>query len=301
MKNFSMVELFSRIGAQAKAFSRVCKRRNVSFKTLKTCEWDIHAITGYYLIHRKSKEIINWSNEKCNKYLSSFNLSNDGKVLANIKTITGLSLPLKRLICTAIKETHNLIDVKSIHAQDIPNNLDVLTYSFPCQDLSNVGGFHRVQRGIDRDANSRSGLLWEVERVLKERKALSMDMPKFLILENVTSLLAKRHRHNFEDWKEQLRKLGYYNKVYKLNSLNLGVPQHRQRLLMLSIFTNNNSELENKIEDYLNKNNLEQVRIKMTPLSSILKLDYSNSKYFNEANYLSQIQRHLVTLFGIII
>lgn len=112
MKNFSMVELFSGIGAQAKAFSRVCKRRNVSFKTLKTCEWDIHAITGYYLIHRKSKEIINWSNEKCNKYLSSFNLSNDGKVLANIKTITGLSLPLKRLICTAIKETHNLIDVK---------------------------------------------------------------------------------------------------------------------------------------------------------------------------------------------
>lgn len=217
MKNFSMVELFSGIGAQAKAFSRVCKRRNVSFKTLKTCEWDIHAITGYYLIHRKSKEIINWSNEKCNKYLSSFNLSNDGKVLANIKTITGLSLPLKRLICTAIKETHNLIDVKSIHAQDIPNNLDVLTYSFPCQDLSNVGGFHRVQRGIDRDANSRSGLLWEVERILKERKALSMDMPRFLILENVTSLLAERHRHNFEDWKEQLRKLGYYNKVYKLN------------------------------------------------------------------------------------
>lgn len=153
--------------------------------------------------------------------------------------------------------------------------------------MSNVGGFHRVQRGIDRDANSRNGLLWEVERVLKERKALSMDMPKFLILENVTSLLAKRHRHNFEDWKEQLRKLGYYNKVYKLNSLNLGVPQHRQRLLMLSIFTNNNSELENKIEDYLNKNDLEQVRIKMTPLSSILKLDYSNSKYFNEAK-LSQ-------------
>lgn len=56
---------------------------------------------------------------------------------------------------------------------------------------------------------------------------------------------------------------------------------------MLSIFTNNNSELENKIEDYLNKNDLEQVRIKMTPLSSILKLDYSNSKYFNEAK-LSQ-------------
>lgn len=157
----------------------------------------------------------------------------------------------------------------------------------PCQDLSNVGGFHRIQRGIDRDANSRSGLLWEVERVLKERKALSMDMPKFLILENVTSLLAKRHRHNFEDWKEQLRKLGYYNKVYKLNSLNLGVPQHRQRLLMLSIFTNNNSELENKIENYLNKNDLEQVRIKIAPLSSILKLDYSNSKYFNEAK-LSQ-------------
>lgn len=61
----------------------------------------------------------------------------------------------------------------------------------------------------------------------------------------------------------------------------------KKRLLMLSIFTNNNSELENKIEDYLNKNDLEQVRIKMTPLSSILKLDYSNSKYFNEAK-LSQ-------------
>lgn len=287
MIKFTMVELFSGIGAQAKAFSRVCQSKGTSFETVKTCEWDIHAIIAYYLVHRKDNEIYNWSKEQCCSYLKKFKLSNDGKKLANFSTIQSLKLNILQLLCTAIDKTHNMVDVTTVKGEDIPNNLDVLTYSFPCQDLSNVGNFHHANVGIDRDAHSRSGLLWEVERILKERKKMGLDMPKYLILENVTALEAQRHLHNFEDWQNQLVFLGYKNKVFKLDAMNLGIPQHRQRLIMLSIFVGKDSNKLKIVDDYFESHNLEDLRLEMIPLKRMLRTDYSNIQLYQEAK-LSQ-------------
>ncbi|MCH5179812.1 MAG: DNA (cytosine-5-)-methyltransferase [Erysipelotrichales bacterium] len=284
-KNFTMVELFSGIGAQAKAFSRVSKRRNVTFTTVNTCEWDIHAIVAYYLIHRKDKYIYKWDREKCIEYLEKFNLSNNGKEKANFATIANLNLELLRLICTAIKKTNNLISVTDLKSTDIPDNLDVLTYSFPCQDLSNVGALHGYNKGIDRDAHSRSGLLWEVERVLKDRQRDGLDMPKFLILENVTALEADRHKDNFSEWKNQLESFGYVNKIFKLDSLDLGIPQHRKRLLMLSVYVGSDKEKENLLNNYfeIKEHKIEDKRLPVKPLVDILKTNYDNKVYFAEA------------------
>ena len=52
---------------------------------------------------------------------------------------------------------------------DLPKDIDVMTYSFPCQNLSIAGVMHGVMTGIDRNIKNRSGMLWEVERILKER------------------------------------------------------------------------------------------------------------------------------------
>ena len=97
---------------------------------------------------------------------------------------------------------------------------------------------------------------------------------------------------NKDDWKGQLESLGYKNVIFKLDSLNLGIPQHRQRLIMLSVFVGKNGSTERKkkiIDTYFAnpKNNLNDRRLPLKPLSSILKTDYSNATLFEEAK-LSQ-------------
>ena len=93
--------------------------------------------------------------------------------------------------------------------------------------------------GIDRDANNRSGLLWEVERILESIQENRKELPRFLLMENVSNILSKRHASNFNDWKNQLERLGYFNKVYTLDASNFGSPQRRVRTFMVSVLIPN--------------------------------------------------------------
>ena len=82
--------------------------------------------------------------------------------------------------------THgNLGDIRMINENTFPE-CDLLTYSFPCQDISISG----VQKGIKE--GTRSGLLFEVERLL------STNRPKFLLMENVKNLVSHNHIENFK-------------------------------------------------------------------------------------------------------
>lgn len=102
----------------------------------------------------------------------------------------------------------------------------IMTYSFPCTDLSTAG----KQKGMSRDSGTRSGLLWEVERLLKETKQL----PQILLLENVPDVLSEKNYKDFYSWCDFLEKLGYTSKYAILNSKDYGVPQSRERCFMLS-------------------------------------------------------------------
>ncbi|WP_308506950.1 DNA cytosine methyltransferase [Mycoplasma tauri] len=72
----------------------------------------------------------------------------------------------------------------------MPKSIDILTYSFPCQDLSQQG----KQRGLGK--NTRSGLLYQIERILKLNKDR---LPRILLLENVKALTSKKFINGF--WK----------------------------------------------------------------------------------------------------
>ena len=158
-----------------------------------------------------------------------------------------------------------------------------MTYSFPCQDLSISGYWHNNTGGIDRDAENRSTLLWEIERILQEYVASQKNLPRFLLMENVSNILSKRHIGNFNEWKEFLCNIGYINKVYTLDARNFGVPQSRERTFMISILSENSKEHE-VITDYLSKNDLQTYKTeKSTSLSDFLRLDYSIDKYKQEA------------------
>ena len=288
----NIVELFSGIGSQAKAFERLAKKRNLNINVLKTCEWDVHAIVAYDYIHNGpalDKRVLGMKRENLIEELEKLSLSNDGKVPMNSRTLKAYSTDALKRIYSSILKTNNMISVKDVKGVDIPKNVTVMTYSFPCQDLSNVGALHGYNRGIDRDAHTRSGLLWEVERILEERKQQNLDMPRFLLLENVTTLEAKRHSKNFDEWKERLESLGYVNQVNRLYAPDFGIPQNRKRLLMLSVYVGYDENAKQTVKKYFEEHNLNDhnyvktLNIKFQKLSKFLKLDYTNSIYLNEA------------------
>ena len=103
----------------------------------------------------------------------------------------------------------------------------IMTYSFPCQDLSVAG----KQRGMTKGSGTRSGLLWEVERLLNEVEHL----PKVLLMENVPQVHSKANMEDFQSWMQFLESKGYSNHWQDLNAKDYGVAQSRNRCFMVSI------------------------------------------------------------------
>ena len=103
----------------------------------------------------------------------------------------------------------------------------ILTYSFPCQDLSLAG----KGKGMAKGDNTRSGLLWEVERLLNECE----ELPQILLMENVTQVHGTKNKEHFEEWIAFLESKGYHNEWKDLNAKNFGIPQNRNRTFMVSV------------------------------------------------------------------
>ena len=118
---------------------------------------------------------------------------------------------------------------------------DLLTYSFPCQDLSIAG--HR--KGISKD--TRSGLLLEVERLLLKAKE-DGTLPKYLLLENVKNLVGKKFIKDFERWLNFLNSLGYYSNREVLNAKDYGIPQNRERVFVVSSLENMHYKFPKAVE-----------------------------------------------------
>lgn len=125
-------------------------------------------------------------------------------------------------------KVNNLGDIMNVEA--LPE-CDLLTYSFPCQDLSVAG----ERRGMERESETRSSLLWEVERLLHQYVESGRELPKVLLMENVRGILFKKNIGAFEEWIRVLDGLGYTSSYKLLNSEDYGIPQSRDRCFMVSI------------------------------------------------------------------
>lgn len=121
-------------------------------------------------------------------------------------------------------EVNNLGDISKVNVEDVPDH-DLFTYSFPCQDISVAG----KQSGFEKGSGTRSGLLWECERVIKHVK------PKYLLMENVKNLVGKKFKPGFDEWLSALEELGYTNYWQVLNAKDYGIPQNRERVFCVSI------------------------------------------------------------------
>ena len=150
------------------------------------------------------------------------------------------------------------LDITQIHADDL-NICDTekycyfMTYSFPCTDLSLAGKRAGMKKGND----TRSGLLWEVERILREIKESGGEMPQILFMENVPQVHAEANKADFQKWIDFLTGIGYVSYWQDLNAKDYGVAQNRNRCFMFSFIGEYNYRfpspvpLTKRIRDYL--------------------------------------------------
>ena len=267
-KTLRVFEAFSGIGAQFSALEKA----KLNFEIVGISDWFIDALVGYDALHGKKADLPKIpSRDEQIRYLNNYCFSKDS--VSPIKDISRLSdAELKRLYI-ANKRSKNLGSILDVHGQDLIDlNIDLLIYSFPCQDLSTGG----KTLGMKKGSGTRSGLLWEIERILKEMKKLGK-LPKYLLLENVKTILAPSNREDLNQWLHFLEKEMGYKKHHPmtLDASEFGVPQDRKRTIIISCL-----DKEIDIESVLPRNKKYDAR-------DFIKNDYSNPVFKSEADQAS--------------
>ena len=156
-------------------------------------------------------------------------------------------------------------DIKDIHAKDLEivdkdKYCYLMTYSFPCTDLSVAGRMEGMsKKDWESGKSTRSGLLWEVERIIKEMK--DEELPDILVMENVPQVHSDSNLPDFKNWVGYLSKRGYFTYYDDLNAKDFGIPQNRMRCFAVSILSKSfvNFEFPKKIQlEYVMKDFLEE-------------------------------------------
>lgn len=253
-KTFSMIELFSGIGAQERALRQL----KIPYRIINTCDCDKDAVLSYaamrFDIDKATKEYQFPTQDKMIEELQNKGFGYD--FIKGKHTITSRT-PINKLkqYYIADKLSNNLGDISKV---DRLPYADMVTYSFPCTDLSVAGkGEGMVNKcscgyswpidfsddneslicpscGAKVQSSTRSGLLGQVQRLLAVSKKENT-LPKYLLLENVKNLVGKKFKPQFDAWIRWLDSIGYNTYYQVLNSKNFGIPQNRERIFALSI------------------------------------------------------------------
>lgn len=153
----------------------------------------------------------------------------------------------------SVDESLNLRDVRKVSTLLFPD-VDLITYGFPCQDISIAG----QQKGFEDGAGNRtrSGLFFEALRIIQDLQ------PKWAICENVKALTMKQFTNEFKTVLDSLERAGYRNYYQVLNAKDFGIPQNRERVFIVSIRKDIEQEftfpetrvLKLRVRDLLEKN-----------------------------------------------
>ena len=253
-KTFSMIELFSGIGAQERALRQL----KIPYRIINTCDCDKDAVLSYaamrFDIDKATKEYQFPTQDKMIEELQNKGFGYD--FMKGKHTITRRT-PINKLkkYYIADKLSNNLGDISKV--ERLPY-ADIVTYSFPCTDLSVAGrGEGMVNKcscgyswpidfsnnseslicpscGAKVQSSTRSGLLGQVQRLLAVSKKENT-LPKYLLLENVKNLVGKKFKPQFDAWIRWLDSIGYNTYYQVLNSKHYGIPQNRERIFAVSI------------------------------------------------------------------
>lgn len=212
-----MFESFSGIGS----FSIALKNLGIDFDIVGISEVDRYAILGYDAIHNEQIDVEEVSKDDMIKYIK------DRNICYNFSTgeseIPNKYEDIKKVYSASVR-CNNYGDIRLIDYYNLPY-FDLFTYSFPCKNIS-VNG---KQAGFKKDSGTQSSLVWNCSGIIEYNK------PKFLVMENVKNIVGKKHKPVFNEWLEYLSEQGYTNYWKVLDCSDYEIPQHRERVIMISI------------------------------------------------------------------
>jgi DNA (cytosine-5)-methyltransferase 1 len=284
-----MIELFSGIGAQERAL----RQFGLPYEVKHTCDCDANAVLSYAAMRRDlEKEMETFEFPSQDKMIEELQAKNLGYDFPNEKHTITAKTPLKKLkqYYIADKLSRNLGDISKVERLPYAH---LVTYSFPCTDLSVAGkgegmvnkcdacghswpiDFSKAEEalvcpecGSEISSSTRSGLLGQVQRLLAQAHK-DNELPTILLMENVKNLVGKKFKAQFDAWVKYLDSIGYNTKWKILNSKHYGIPQNRERCFAISIL---------KTEDNNTFQFPEQITLE-TRLKDILEKDVSEKYY----------------------
>lgn len=167
-KPIRLISLFSGYDSQLLAL----KYLGTNVESWKTCEWAVKSIQALKDLHfgddntDYSKDL---TKEQLIEFLYKKGISSNYNEPMTEQQIKRLGETKLRNIYNNIKATHNMVNIQQVHGKDLEiKDVDkfeyLVTYSYPCQDLSLAG----KQEGMKKGSGTRSGMLWEFERILDE-------------------------------------------------------------------------------------------------------------------------------------
>lgn len=164
-------------------------------------------------------------------------------------------------------------DIREVKSDEIPE-FDILTGGFPCQSFSIVAQ-NPVRLGIK---DERGKLFFEMCRVLREKQ------PKCFIAENVKGIMTANKRSAFPLILKEFEDSGYDVKYSILNSANYGVPQKRERVIIVGF--RKDLKIDFKFPNLVFENEEQFV-----PLSTVVE-DTVDEKYFFSARAVEGMMKN---------
>ena len=155
-------------------------------------------------------------------------------------------------------------DIRKINSSELPD-FDILTGGFPCQSFSIIAQ-NPKRLGVKDD---RGKLFFEMCRILRDKQ------PKCFIAENVKGLLTANQKSAFPLIMEEFKNSGYDVKYMVLNSANYGVPQKRERVIIVGFRKDLNINFTFPNHVITNENLFE-------PLKKVIDNNVDEKYYFSE-------------------
>lgn len=250
-KPIKTLTLFSGIGFQEMGMDLA----EIPYEMVGTSEIDKFAILSYAAIHTdylKLRDDYDFPNkEEMVDHLQKRNIGINLKTGKQTITNSTNEETVKDFYLACVLNK-NFGDISKLKGEDIKSEIDLMTYSFPCTDLSKAG----QQAGLS--CGTRSGLVYEVLRVLYELKEIN-NLPRVLIMENVIDLIQSKFVDEWNKIALEIEQMGYTNFTQELNGRDYGIAQNRRRVFMVSILGDHNYNYPQKVElEYMLKDYLEE-------------------------------------------
>lgn len=325
-EKITMIELFSGIGAQEKALRQL----NIPYEVTHTCDCDKDAVLSYAAMRNNfENELDSYGFPTVEDMISELQIKNVGYDFMKGKHTITTRTPINKLkqYYLADKLSKNLGDISKVNRLPYA---DMVTYSFPCTDLSVAGkgegmqnkcescghswsiDFSNVEEvlicpncGKKVSSSTRSGLLGQVQRLLAVAYE-NNELPKYLLLENVKNLVGKKFVYQFNAWINWLDSIGYNTYYQVLNAKHYGIPQNRERIFAISIRKDvDNCEfkfpeqipLATRLKDILEKNVDERYYIDNDRVNSILYSDAFKEKLLKKIQTDTDVPIRLTNIY----